>query len=71
VNVGEEAGRFTETMKRGLVAGSPETVTRQLRELQTYGMNHVIATVDWGDMDQALVERSLRLVATEVLPALN
>jgi alkanesulfonate monooxygenase SsuD/methylene tetrahydromethanopterin reductase-like flavin-dependent oxidoreductase (luciferase family) len=69
--VDSPAGVISATMQRGLVVGSPESVRAQLADLQTYGLNHVMAAMSWGDMPIELSERSMRLFASEVMPALR
>lgn len=61
---------MTPTMRRGLIVGSPESVLEQLHEQEGRGVHHVLANMDWGDMPQEKVERSLGLLAERVLPAL-
>jgi alkanesulfonate monooxygenase SsuD/methylene tetrahydromethanopterin reductase-like flavin-dependent oxidoreductase (luciferase family) len=58
-------------MRRGLIAGSPKTVLGKLRKLGGYGVRHFLCTLNWGDMPNHLVERSMRLLATEVMPVLR
>lgn len=62
--------KLSPIMERGLIAGSPERVLEQLREQQAFGVQHILANMDWGDMPQEKVERSMRLLAERVLPAL-
>jgi alkanesulfonate monooxygenase SsuD/methylene tetrahydromethanopterin reductase-like flavin-dependent oxidoreductase (luciferase family) len=64
----EEVIRHSEG---GMIAGTPETVLRQLRELQALGIGHVIAWMNFGNMPYAKVRRSMELFAREVLPALT
>ncbi|MCS6802259.1 MAG: LLM class flavin-dependent oxidoreductase [Chloroflexota bacterium] len=63
----EEVIRHSEG---GMIAGTPETVLRQLRELQALGVGHVIAWMNFGNLPYAKVRRSMELFAREVLPAL-
>lgn len=65
------AGVISATMQRGLVVGSPESVRAQLSDLQSYGLNHLMGAMSWGDMPSHLSERSMRLFAAEVMPALR
>lgn len=70
-SVDPRVARYSPIMQRGLVVGSPETVLEQLRGLRGYGLQHVLAAMNWGAMPNELVERSMRLFATEVMPALH
>ncbi|MFN8534535.1 MAG: LLM class flavin-dependent oxidoreductase [Dehalococcoidia bacterium] len=54
----------------GMIAGSPETVLRQLRELDDLRIGHVIAWMNFGNLPYAKVRRSMELLASEVLPRL-
>jgi alkanesulfonate monooxygenase SsuD/methylene tetrahydromethanopterin reductase-like flavin-dependent oxidoreductase (luciferase family) len=54
------------------VLGSPERCAAQLREhVDRLGVDHVACRVQWPDMPQPDVLRTLRLLAEEVLPALR
>ncbi|GIW07404.1 MAG: luciferase [Dehalococcoidia bacterium] len=55
----------------GMIAGTPDTVLRQLRDLQALGIGHVIAWMNFGNMPYPKVRRSMELFAREVLPALT
>jgi alkanesulfonate monooxygenase SsuD/methylene tetrahydromethanopterin reductase-like flavin-dependent oxidoreductase (luciferase family) len=62
--------KLSPIMERGLIAGSPERVLDQLREQESFGVRHILANMDWGDMPWEKVGRSIRLLAEKVLPAL-
>jgi alkanesulfonate monooxygenase SsuD/methylene tetrahydromethanopterin reductase-like flavin-dependent oxidoreductase (luciferase family) len=51
--------------------GTPGTVLTQLRELRALGVQHVIAWFHFGDMPFSKVERSMDLMAREVIPLLD
>jgi alkanesulfonate monooxygenase SsuD/methylene tetrahydromethanopterin reductase-like flavin-dependent oxidoreductase (luciferase family) len=51
--------------------GSVETVTGKLRELHAMGIRHVATMHNFGALDPALVERSMTLLAREVMPAVS
>jgi len=54
------------------VAGSPATVTAQLkRQLEDGGLNYLIGSFVFGDMPHAVAVRSVQLFASEVMPALR
>ena len=63
----EEVIRLSEG---GMIAGTPATVLRQLRELAALGVGHVIAWLNFGNLPYPKVRRSMELLAREVLPAL-
>jgi alkanesulfonate monooxygenase SsuD/methylene tetrahydromethanopterin reductase-like flavin-dependent oxidoreductase (luciferase family) len=48
--------------------GSVETVTRKLCRLHEMGIRHVATLHNFGGLDPALVERSMTLLAREVMP---
>src|SRR5699024_6561785 len=47
----------------GMIAGSPKTVLRKLRELEGLGVGHVIAWMSLGNMPYEKVQRSMALLA--------
>ena len=49
--------------------GSVQTVADKLRRLQEMGIRHVATMHNFGALDPRLVERSMRLFAREVIPA--
>lgn len=54
------------------ILGSPETCAAQIRaHVDRLGVDHLICRVQWPGMPQADVLRSLRLLASEVMPALE
>jgi alkanesulfonate monooxygenase SsuD/methylene tetrahydromethanopterin reductase-like flavin-dependent oxidoreductase (luciferase family) len=55
----------------GMIAGSPKTVLNKLRDLQGLGVGHVIAWMSFGNMPYDKVQRSMALLASEVLPSLK
>jgi len=50
--------------------GSVQTVADKMRRLHAMGIRHVATMHNFGALDAALVERSMRLFAREVVPAL-
>jgi alkanesulfonate monooxygenase SsuD/methylene tetrahydromethanopterin reductase-like flavin-dependent oxidoreductase (luciferase family) len=71
---GETLRREWDELTAGgrFILGSPETCAAQLRDhVERLGVDHVICRVQWPGMPQADVLRSMRLLATEVLPAVN
>ena len=60
---------YADIMKNGLhLMGSVETVADKLVALAEMGVGHVMTMHDFGAMPAAAVERSMRLLAEEVLP---
>jgi alkanesulfonate monooxygenase SsuD/methylene tetrahydromethanopterin reductase-like flavin-dependent oxidoreductase (luciferase family) len=55
----------------GACAGTPATVAAQLLALRTLGIQHVIAWLNFGDMPFAKVQRSMELLAQEVIPQIT
>jgi alkanesulfonate monooxygenase SsuD/methylene tetrahydromethanopterin reductase-like flavin-dependent oxidoreductase (luciferase family) len=54
------------------LVGTPDTVTARLRQYaDRLGVTEVILRVDWLGMDPAVAERTIRLVGTEVVPAVR
>jgi len=64
---------FTELTAGGRFAlGSPETCAAVLAEhVNRLGANHIVCRLQWPGMPQAQVLRSMRLLATQVLPAVR
>jgi alkanesulfonate monooxygenase SsuD/methylene tetrahydromethanopterin reductase-like flavin-dependent oxidoreductase (luciferase family) len=55
-----------------LFVGSPETVTRRIKEAAAEGLfDTVLGEFNFGYLDEADLERSIRLFGTRVLPALR
>jgi hypothetical protein len=46
-------------------------VHEELAALRAYGLNHRLAAMRWGERPHEVVERSMWLVTTEVMPALR
>ena len=67
----EPPERFEDVVDAGLVlCGSPETVRRQLAEqIAAVGMRQVCLLFAFGNLPHEKVMRSIRLFATEVMPA--
>ncbi len=58
-----------ELDERGLtLIGDPDTVAERVATAVRLGMTHMMALSNFGGMDAALVERSMTLFATEVIP---
>jgi alkanesulfonate monooxygenase SsuD/methylene tetrahydromethanopterin reductase-like flavin-dependent oxidoreductase (luciferase family) len=54
---------------KGLVLfGTPEQVSERIVELGELGMTHLMACCDFGGLDRRLVQRSVELLANEVVP---
>ena len=55
-----------------LVAGSPETVTRELAQIvQESGINYLLLVFSFGDLAPGRAMRSMELFVSEVMPALR
>jgi alkanesulfonate monooxygenase SsuD/methylene tetrahydromethanopterin reductase-like flavin-dependent oxidoreductase (luciferase family) len=60
---------YDDIMRNGLhLMGGVETVTDKLIQLQQMGVQHVMTLQNFGAIPAAAVERSMRLLADEVLP---
>ncbi len=64
---GKSAGWDEVTARGYCIFGSPETASERIREMQALGVRNVMLLADFGALDQALVHRSLRLFADEVM----
>lgn len=51
--------------------GSPDTVAEKMQRLHEMGIRHVATMHNFGALDPALVERSMRLFAREAMPQLS
>ena len=60
-----------ELIQRDAVIGSPDTVTARLRAYESLGFTEVIVRSDWPGMALADSERSMHLLAEEVVPRLR
>lgn len=56
--------------KGATIAGTPETVLAEMKEIADCGVGHVIAWMSLGNMPYAKVRHSMELMAAEVLPHL-
>jgi alkanesulfonate monooxygenase SsuD/methylene tetrahydromethanopterin reductase-like flavin-dependent oxidoreductase (luciferase family) len=54
-----------------LIAGDPAACIDRIRRLQACGVEHLLLITSFGGMPPALVERSNRLLAEEVMPAFS
>ena len=62
---------YEDIMETGLcLFGSVATVAQKMRRLHEMGIRHVATMHNFGALDPALVERSMTLLAREVMPAL-
>ena len=60
-----------ELIQRDAVIGSPDTVFERLRAYESLGFTEVIVRSDWPGMALADSERSMYLLADEVVPRLR
>lgn len=61
----------SEFLRRFCIVGAPEECAQRLRRLIDVGLSHVVIVGGSRDIDPAVRERSDRLIAREVLPALR
>ncbi|MEC9052392.1 MAG: LLM class flavin-dependent oxidoreductase, partial [Actinomycetota bacterium] len=61
--------RFDELVVNTLMLGSPDSLVERISLLRDQGFNHVIFRPGWLGMPADRVRASLRLFATEVIPA--
>jgi alkanesulfonate monooxygenase SsuD/methylene tetrahydromethanopterin reductase-like flavin-dependent oxidoreductase (luciferase family) len=60
---------YEDVLASGLcLFGSVETVARKVRRLHAMGVRHVATMHNFGALEPALVERSMTLFATQVMP---
>lgn len=66
-------GEWDELAAGGrFIIGSPETCAAQIREhVERLGVDHIVCRAQWPGMAQKDVLRSMRLLASEVLPAVG
>ncbi len=50
------------------VVGTPDVAVREMKRVQGLGATHPVITMQFGGMDPRLVEHSMRLFASEVMP---
>ena len=63
---------YEDVLSTGLcLFGSVETVAAKMRRLREMGIRHVATMHNFGALDPKLVERSMMLLAKEVMPALG
>ena len=60
----------TVTVTLGIVYGTPDWCIAQMRRQAELGVTDVLAWFDIGGLPAESVQRSMRLFATEVMPAL-
>ena len=66
------AGRREEPVEiPGSCVGSPGTVFEGLRALSRLGVRHVLAWLNFGDLPYSKVQRSMELLARDVIPRLS
>jgi alkanesulfonate monooxygenase SsuD/methylene tetrahydromethanopterin reductase-like flavin-dependent oxidoreductase (luciferase family) len=63
---------FEELIRDRFIIGAPEDCVRELRRhVDTLGVNCFIFRIQWPGMEQAMVLRTIRLLAERVIPALR
>lgn len=55
-------------IREALIIGDPETVAEEIRKYEAAGVRHLSLVFNWGFMDAATTDRSLRLFIDDVLP---
>lgn len=53
----------------GVIAGSPATICRFLREYEQTGANYIVLALQYGDLTHRDAMRSIELLASDVLPS--
>jgi alkanesulfonate monooxygenase SsuD/methylene tetrahydromethanopterin reductase-like flavin-dependent oxidoreductase (luciferase family) len=59
---------WEDLVRETLVFGSPETVTRKLKEMETIGVGQAMCWMNFGGLAQDKVRRSMELFSREVMP---
>jgi alkanesulfonate monooxygenase SsuD/methylene tetrahydromethanopterin reductase-like flavin-dependent oxidoreductase (luciferase family) len=59
---------WEDLVRETLVFGSPETVTRKLKEMETIGVGQAMCWMNFGGLAQGKVRRSMELFSREVMP---
>lgn len=65
------ADQLAETADRSYLFTDPDTAVAELRALEKLGITYVILRMQWFDLDQDRMLRTLELFANRVLPALG
>ena len=65
------AGAARDSVDHGLIHGSPEKVSEQLRELNSTGIGGIIIHFRLGPMSWEATENSIRLFSEKVIPSLR
>ena len=60
-----------QTLEDGFIFGTAKDVTNQVAEIRDAGVRNLMFKVNAGNMPAAVVERSIRLLGSEVLPAFS
>ncbi len=62
--------RFDELSRGRFLVGSPDTVIRDIQDLQlTFGVDHLICRLFFPGLSHEFIMRELHLLADEVMPA--
>jgi alkanesulfonate monooxygenase SsuD/methylene tetrahydromethanopterin reductase-like flavin-dependent oxidoreductase (luciferase family) len=63
---------YDECIDRGVIAcGSPDEVTASLQRMIDTGVDHLMLICNYGGMELSEIERSLKLISSEVMPRLR
>jgi alkanesulfonate monooxygenase SsuD/methylene tetrahydromethanopterin reductase-like flavin-dependent oxidoreductase (luciferase family) len=63
---------FAELQEKGLIiVGGPDRCIRLLRRLEQWGVQRILAILNYGGMPHPLVLRSMERLAKEVVPAFH
>ena len=63
--------QLAETADRSYLFTDPDTAVNSLRELEKLGITYVILRMQWFDLEQDRMLRTLELFANRVLPRLS
>jgi len=63
--------RWEDLLQSALLVGSPDSVAAKVDALQQAGVGELMCWTSFGGLDPALVRRSMRLFAQEVMPAFH
>ncbi len=55
----------------GIIAGDPQGVLAELRQLQDLGIGHLIAWMRFGNLRESTLRRSMQLMSDQVIPSLK
>ena len=60
--------QFDDLLKKRFILGAPGEVAEDILKLTELGVNHLIMSIQWPGMPQALVLETMQMIAEEVFP---